>query len=266
MAIFDPEEEQPDTKTGVSIITLPSGAKQVQNFDLNAARSTLYDLDYTATDAQDAIARRLAKETGFNIDKAFDSGFNTEEIITKLTGIEDIGGASALVKGAATSILPSAAGAGALAETWKRTKPLGRGWAGWGTRGVLSLAAAALAGNLTRKVQEDVAEGLGIETDPQLLASDRPWQAAGETLGAFVGAIPGTTALLKNIPEKISFAPLQLAVNSRTGEAAYDATKIPTWRAKYGEAISDALVQLGKIARESPRRLILPEVTARCGA
>ena len=268
MAIFeeDPLITEPEPSTGVSIVTLPSGAKQVQNFDLNAARTALYDLDYTTADAQEAIARRLARETGFNIDKAFDSGFSTEEIITKLTGIEGAGAAGTVLRGAATEVLPSAAGAAALAETWKRTRPLGGGWAGWGSRGVLSLGAAALASGLTRKVQEDVAEGAGFETDPQLLASDRPWQAAGETLGSFIGAIPGTTALLKNLPEKVSFAPLQLAINSRTGEAAYDATQIPLWRAKYGEGISNALAQLGKTARETPSRLILPEATASFGA
>ncbi len=272
MAIF--EEDEPNQPKGISIVTTPSGAKQVQNFDLNAARSALYDLDYSTSEAQEAIARRLAKETGFNIDKAFDAGYSTEEVITKLTGIERVGLAPAAAQSFATNLAPGVAGGAGLAAGIAASKPLTMltqaaplpvKAAAYGLRGLTGLIGAGVSGGVVRDIQENVAENFGFDTEPQRLASDRPAEVAGETAAFFVGGIPGTNFLLRRIPEQISLGSLKATKNGVAGEAIYDATQIPLFRAKFGDAIAKGIVGMGRTAREggllSPK-LVAPELAS----
>ena len=272
MAIF--EEDEPNQPKGISIVTTPSGAKQVQNFDLNAARSALYDLDYSTSEAQEAIARRLAKETGFNINKAFDAGYSTEEVITKLTGIERVGLAPAAAQSFATNLAPGVAGGAGLAAGIAASKPLTMltqaaplpvKAAAYGLRGLTGLIGAGVSGGVVRDIQENVAENFGFDTEPQRLASDRPAEVAGETAAFFVGGIPGTNFLLRRIPEQISLGSLKATKNGVAGEVIYDATQIPLFRAKFGDAIAKGIVGMGRTAREggllSPK-LVAPELAS----
>tara|TARA_R100001510_G_scaffold20822_1_gene18219 strand:+ start:1276 stop:5478 length:4203 start_codon:yes stop_codon:yes gene_type:complete len=259
----------------VSIVNTPSGGKQVQNFNLNAARSALYDLDYSTEDAQMAIARRLAKETGFNIDKAFNAGFNTEEVISKLTGIKSEGFVPTAIESFSENILPGTAAGFGFKKGFDVTKPLGKLARGkslpfqagiFGTRLISGLVGAALFGGTTKAGQDIVGEKLGLDMDPQRLASDRPAEVFGETAAYFTGGIIPTNRLLATIGDDFSILPaIKLAENVSAGAKTYSVPP-SSFGAKYGEGISAALRDLGKLAREKPSKLVIPELGASAAA
>ena len=76
--------------------------RKVDNFDLRGAFNYLVEdqdeggMGLTRTQAESQIAQRLAKEVDFDYTAATEAGFNNEQIISKLTGIEDRGALSVL--------------------------------------------------------------------------------------------------------------------------------------------------------------------------
>ena len=76
-----------------SLLADPLGAEQrttrpLLDFDVGGAFHYRYDEGLSKPDATKAIAEKLAQDARFDAAAAFKEGFTSEQIISKLTGIE----------------------------------------------------------------------------------------------------------------------------------------------------------------------------------
>ena len=196
-------------------------ARLVENFDLRGAFNYLVEdpdeggMGLTRPQAENQIARRLSKETSFDIDSALKEGYNNNQIISKLTGIEPRAGLSVFGEGVVRGAIeetPEALGfaygvkpGAALAAKLPIPHPVARG---------LTVAAGGLLGGISTMLGMsylDAASGasekigdlvLGEKED--ILPEDQPWREAGETTGLFLsfsGALRGPLRRLGKEPD-----------------------------------------------------------------
>ena len=185
----------------------PLGAEQrtarpLLDFDVGGAFHYLtYDEGLSTPDATKAIAEKLAQEAQFDAAAAFKEGFTSEQIISKLTGIE---------KAPLETFAREAGRAGiegvALSTAIKYGGPSLR-WIGkqgaklpgpYGKGAAMVLGGAGLwLGTLEAgKVAADqLIEEKGV------LPSDLRYKVAGQTAGLFAGLAPGARKLLSKIPD-----------------------------------------------------------------
>ena len=200
-------------------------ARLVENFDLRGAFNYLVEdpdeggMGLTRPQAENQIARRLSKETSFDIDSALKEGYNNNQIISKLTGIEPRAGLSVfgegVVRGAieetpealgfAYGVKPGAALAAKLpippGPQWPVVKGLTVAAGGLlgGISTMLGMSYLDAASGASEKIGDLV---LGEKED--ILPEDQPWREAGETTGLFLsfsGALRGPLRRLGKEPD-----------------------------------------------------------------
>ena len=100
--------------------------RKVDNFDLRGAFNYLVEdqdeggMGLTRPQAESQIAQRLAKEIDFDYTAATEAGFNNQQIISKLTGIEDRGALSTTAEGFTRGVIGAVPDALTMKEGWKR--------------------------------------------------------------------------------------------------------------------------------------------------
>jgi len=190
-------------------------ANPIDNFDLRGAFTYLVEdedeggMGLTRTQAENQIARRLATEANFDYSGATEAGFNNEQIISKLTGIEKQGFietvGEGVVRGGLEAVAPSQAflpgmRVGAALGSKIPTIPgkvvgiIGGGLIG----GVTATLAASLADayvGLSKGVGDFL---LGEEED--LLPSDQAYREGAKAVGSlltFSGALRAPLSKIK---------------------------------------------------------------------
>ena len=190
-----------------SLLADPLGAEQrttrpLLDFDVGGAFHYLHDEGLSTPDATKAIAEKLAQEARFDAAAAFKEGFTSEQIISKLTGIEK-DALGAFARAGARGVIEG----GALSLAIKYGGPLLRGAGKLGEK---------LPGGPYTKVGAKIITGVGLYLgtleagkvaadqlieEKQVLPSDLRYKVAGETAGLFAGTGAGARHLLKKIPD-----------------------------------------------------------------
>ena len=105
--------------------------RKVDNFNLRGAFNYLVEdqdeggMGLTRPQAESQIAQRLAKEIDFDYSGATEAGFNNEQIISKLTGIEKQGFLPVVAEGTARGAISAVPAALTVKEGFKRGLQLG---------------------------------------------------------------------------------------------------------------------------------------------
>jgi len=176
--------------------------RQVDNFDLRGAFNYLVEdqdeggMGLTRPQAESQIAQRLAKETAFDYTAATEAGFNNQQIISKLTGIEDRGALSTTAEGFTRGAIGAVPAALTMKEGWKRGVQLGAKVPGTlpvkaastllgGVAGAVVLPIAASLVDQYVGVTKSAGDFLLGEEEP-VLPSDQPFREAGKIGGAFL--------------------------------------------------------------------------------
>ena len=176
--------------------------RKVDNFDLRGAFNYLVEdqdeggMGLTRPQAESQIAQRLAKEIDFDYSGATEAGFNNEQIISKLTGIEKQGFLPAVAEGTARGAISAVPSALTFIPGVKAGATLGAplGPAGIIGGGIVGGIALPLATSLVDQyvgVTKGVGDFLLGEEEP-VLPSDQPYREAGRLTGSlltFSGAI-----------------------------------------------------------------------------
>jgi hypothetical protein len=184
----------------------------IDNFDLTGAFSYLVEdvneggLGLTKIQAHDQIARRLGRETGFDVDAAQKAGFSNDEIISKLTSIPQRGALQSFGKGVVEQAPEAVAGAagttGAIkaADRYLKAIPNRRlralGYLGTGLAGSVAGMAAEEAIPL-----EEATLGR-LTPEDRVLPSDMPFYKAGAATGTFASYSYFLRDALKKIPQR----------------------------------------------------------------
>jgi hypothetical protein len=176
--------------------------RKVDNFDLRGAFNYLVEdqdeggMGLTRPQAESQIAQRLAKEVDFDYTAATEAGFNNEQIISKLTGIEDRGALSVLGEATARGAI------GAIPEALTFVPGVKAGAALGVSGGPAGILGGAILGGiglplLTSIVDQQVGLTKSVsdfllgEEEP-VLPSDQPFREAGKVTGgvlSFSGAL-----------------------------------------------------------------------------
>ena len=170
--------------------------RKVDNFDLRGAFNYLVEdqdeggLGLTRPQAESQIAQRLAKETDFDYTAATEAGFNNEQIISKLTGIEKQGFLPAVAEGTARGAISAVPSALTFIPGVKAGATLGAplGPAGIIGGGLIGGVGATLAASLADQyvgLSKGVGDFLLGEEEP-VLPSDQPFREAGRLTGSFL--------------------------------------------------------------------------------
>lgn len=176
--------------------------RKVDNFNLRGAFNYLVEdqdeggMGLTRPQAESQIAQRLAKEIDFDYTAATDAGFNNEQIISKLTGIEKQGFLPTVAEGTARGAISAVPAALTFIPGVKAGAALGTlgGAAGIIGGGILGGIAVPLATSLVDQyvgLSKGVGDFLLGEEEP-VLPSDQPYREAGRLTGSlltFSGAI-----------------------------------------------------------------------------
>ena len=181
------------------------------NFDVRGAYYYLTDDEgpnLSNPVAAQTIAKKLAKEANFDAEAAFTAGFTSEQVISKLTGIEarpfeaiGRGGVKGVTSGAITGTVARVGGQAGFALGVPLAVATGQPWIPWAT-GALGTVTAATAATLLDSwlgVSETAAD-IAPFGDERFLPSDLPMYEGAETLGAIAGVTGPLKAALKGIP------------------------------------------------------------------
>ena len=147
----------------------------IDNFDLTGAFNYLVEdqdeggMGLTRMQAEDQIARRLAREASFDVEAAQQAGFSNEEIISKLTGIPQRGFLRSVGKGIVEEVPETVAAAA-------------------GSLGALKAAPYAL------KLPDKIPLGLGKPISRALTKAPGPLKALGYVGTALTGGVLGAAA------------------------------------------------------------------------
>jgi len=186
-------------------------ANPVDNFDLRGAFTYLVEdedeggMGLTRTQAENQIAMRLATEANFDYSGATEAGFNNEQIISKLTGIEKEGFFSTVGEGAARgalgAVIPAKALTAGIAPGAKIGETVGRlagsrfgpaaGAGGAAAGKLVGAAVGGLAASVTAAIADSylgLSKTVGdyfLGEEEAVLPSDQPYREAGKTAGAF---------------------------------------------------------------------------------
>ena len=174
----------------------PNTTPPLLDFDVQGAFHFLSDQGLSVPDATRTIAQRLAQQANFDADAAFDAGFTSEQVISKLTGIEKRPGAAFLTeagKGVGKGYLFTqgalqAGRLGAMVGLLGGRKGAAIGGIGFGIAG-------GLLGIFVGEEIDDAFLG-----DADYLPSDLPFAQAGETVGYIGGGAQPMRQALKRIP------------------------------------------------------------------
>ena len=226
--------------------------QKVLDFDLNAAYEFLAtEKDLNAEQIADQIAKTLGRRANFDTDAALEAGFTPEQVITKLTGVEESGlkafgqeFGKSVVEGGITSAvgLGAAKGAAALGLAAGAVSPLG-----------LAIGAGAGLLALMSGLPEDVSETIFGE-DRQLLPSDRPFREAGTTAGFVTGIAAPTSSLMKAAPvDTINLYGSQVLKNlaEQTGRGAISRSALKGGSTVLS-AVEKQIARSGRLARDLP--------------
>lgn len=176
--------------------------RKVDNFDLRGAFNYLVEdedeggMGLTRVQAENQIAQRLAKEIDFDYTAATDAGFNNEQIISKLTGIEQRGALSTIAEGFPRGAIQAVPAALTMKEGFKRGLQLGAKVPGplpvraastllGGVAGAVVLPVAASLVDQYVGLSKGVGDFLLGEEEP-VLPSDQPFREAGRLTGSFL--------------------------------------------------------------------------------
>ena len=170
--------------------------RKVDNFDLRGAFNYLVEdqdeggMGLTRTQAESQIAQRLAKEVDFDYTAATEAGFNNEQIISKLTGIEDRGALSVLGEATARGAIGAIPEALTFVPGVKAGAALGTpfgpaGIIGGGILGGLGLPLVASIVDQQVGLTKSASDFLLGEEEP-VLPSDQPFREAGKVTGGIL--------------------------------------------------------------------------------
>jgi len=226
--------------------------QKVLDFDLNAAYEFLAT-EKNLDDEQiaDQIAKTLGRRASFDTDAALEAGFTPEQVITKLTGVEESGlkafgqeFGKSVVEGGITSAvgLGAAKGAAALGLAAGAVSPVG-----------LAIGAGAGLLALMSGLPEDVSETIFGE-DRQLLPSDRPFREVGTTGGFVAGIAAPTSALMKAAPvDTLNLYGSQVLKNlaEQTGRGAISRAALKGGSTVLS-AVEKQIARSGRLARDLP--------------
>jgi len=181
--------------------------RKVDNFNLRGAFNYLVEdqdeggLGLTRPQAESQIAQRLAKETDFDYTAATEAGFNNEQIISKLTGIEDRGALSVLGEATARGAIGAIPAALALTPGTALGAKIGTAInPGLGTLiggGIGFITAPLVASIVDQQVglTKSASDFLLGEEEP-VLPSDQPFREAGKVTG---GVLSFSAALRRGL-------------------------------------------------------------------
>jgi hypothetical protein len=180
--------------------------RKVDNFDLRGAFNYLVEdqdeggLGLTRPQAESQIAQRLAKETDFDYTAATEAGFNNEQIISKLTGIEDRGALSVLGEATARGAIGAIPSALTFVPGVKAGAALGTlggpaGVIGGGILGGLGLPLLTSIVDQQVGLTKSASDFLLGEEEP-VLPSDQPFREAGKVTG---GVLSFSAALRRGL-------------------------------------------------------------------
>lgn len=179
----------------------PNTTPPLLDFDVQGAFHFLSDQGLSVPDATRTIAQRLAQQANFDADAAFDAGFTSEQVISKLTGIEKRPGEAFLkeaAKGLGTGYLATQGLIkGAQLGFAAPVPPLAK---------VGTAALGAIGGSLLAIYTGEELEDAFFD-EAQYLPSDLPSAQAGETFGFFVGGAQPMRQASKLIPGVSRSAP-----------------------------------------------------------
>ena len=186
----------------------------IDNFDLTGAFNYLVEdqdeggMGLTRMQAEDQIARRLAREASFDVEAAQQAGFSNEEIISKLTGIPQRGFLRSVGKGIVEEVpetVAAAAGSLGALKALEIAKPVSRALTkAPGPLKALGYVGTALTGGVLGAAAEEAipleeaVKGL-TSVDDRVLPSDMPAAKAGQ-VGTMFG---GYSALFRNALKKL---------------------------------------------------------------
>ena len=187
------------------------------NFDVRGAYYYLTDDEgpnLSNPVAAQTIAKKLAKEANFDAEAAFKAGFTSEQVISKLTGIEarpfeamGRGGVKGVTQAALAATgarvggqLGFAAGIPLAAVAAPVIGPAAAAipWA-TGTAGAVIVGGAATLLDSWLGVSETAAD-IAPFGDERFLPSDLPMYEGAETVGSVLGVIPAVKGALKSVP------------------------------------------------------------------
>jgi hypothetical protein len=174
----------------------PNTTPPLLDFDVQGAFHFLSDQGLSVPDATRTIAQRLAQQANFDADAAFDAGFTSEQVISKLTGIEKRPGAAFLTeagKGVGKGYLFTQ---GALQAG--RLGAMVGAIGGPGLSATLGIGAGIGGGLLGIFMGEEIEDAFIGDAD--YLPSDLRFAEAGETLGQIAGGAQPMRQALKRIP------------------------------------------------------------------
>jgi len=181
--------------------------RKVDNFDLRGAFNYLVEdqdeggMGLTRPQAESQIAQRLAKEVDFDYTAATEAGFNNEQIISKLTGIEDRGALSVLGEATARGAIGAIPEALALTPGTALGAKIGTAInPGLGTLiggGIGFITAPLVASIVDQQVglTKSASDFLLGEEEP-VLPSDQPFREAGKVTG---GVLSFSAALRRGL-------------------------------------------------------------------
>ena len=175
----------------------PLSPRPLLDFDVQGAYYFLTDQGLSNPDAAQTIAKKLAQTANFDAEAAFKAGFTSEQVISKLTGIEERPGkafATELGKGVIRGYPAAKLGAMGL----RAGAALGAS-VGAVAGAIIGGGAGLLGGSFLGLLLGDPVAKAALG-DKQYLPSDLPLARAGETMGYFAGAAGPTRAMFSRIP------------------------------------------------------------------